>query len=113
MRKLSLDRAWKLCLEQWEWIIGELDKGSEKDISALKTQWLNQRRYKDRPYGDCFFCEHHRQNPETTHTGFCKNCPAFIVSKGFYCMNKSYSYHDNPRAFYRKIKALNKKRLAK
>lgn len=110
MRKLSLDRAWKLCLEQWKWIIGELDKGS--NIDELKDEWLQRRSYKYRPACGCFFCQYDYQ--EEGYSLFCDSCPGRLANNKLrksWCEARGSNWYCNPRAFYRKIVALNKKRL--
>lgn len=112
MRKLTLDRAWKLCLEQWKWIIEQLDKGSKEDIEVLKVRWLKLKGLATSPCAECFFCEYAKQNNgRLSWAARCVDCPAVLVSPVFSCQKKSYHYKYHPRAFYKKLLTLNKKRL--
>ena len=39
---LTLDMAFDLCLEQWNWIKAEIETGSNIPIEELKGQWCRE-----------------------------------------------------------------------
>ena len=107
---LTLDRAYELCLMQWDFVIEELDLDSTLSIGKLKRLWLDRNwslwEQGDRPCANCFFCEY-----DWRHRGrFCSHCPGRLVDKSFDCRNPPYNYVDHPHAFRDKIRALDKKR---
>jgi len=105
MKKLTLNQAWTLCLKQWKWIIGELDKGDEGGIRTLERVWCEKHKY-EKICSDCFFCEYNNGRSG------CAFCPAKIIDKNFNCCCVGeYNFFDNPRAFYAKLLSLNEKRL--
>ncbi|KKN01488.1 hypothetical protein LCGC14_1127170 [marine sediment metagenome] len=110
--KLTLNQAWKLCLEQWKWIDKQLDKDSLAGIVSLKRQWCRVKEFKD-VTADCFFCEYNNQKGSAEDRDNCKNCPGRLINRKFYCDNGTYDYNRHPRKFYKKILGLNKKRLDK
>lgn len=107
MKKLSLDRAWELCIAQWdEGVMPNLGKDSVED---LKIYWLERRGYKNFPEENCFFCEYARR--EATKAGkcwICAFCPGVLISPRFGCDAKTYQWERHPRAFHRKIHELYK-----
>lgn len=112
MKKLTLNQAWTLCLKQWKWIIEQLDAGS-KDVGNLKLRWMKKSRYIN-VNSACFFCHYHVQEHKKKRSNKeCGYCPGRLVSRRFDCMHSSYDYKDKPRAFYRKLLALDKKRRVK
>ena len=111
MKKLTLNKAWQLCLKQWEWIIRELDNGSKANIGTLKYKWCFDNKLSPNCY--CFFCEYSSQNG-LVGQAYCHFCPAKLINKNFSCTtNEEYHYAYEPRAFYAKLLKLNKKRLKK
>ena len=107
MRKYSLDKTWRLCIEMWEWIVAKWKKDKGLSISVLKKEWLDMKGIEDIE-SDCFFCEYDKYFYDN-----CDSCPGRLVSRQFNCGNSSYRYSRKPDKFLAKIKALNKKRLAK
>lgn len=107
MKELSLDRAWELCMEQWPWIIEEIeaDMGS---VSHLKAKWVKRNGFKC-VMANCFFCEYAHQRDKQFYTkGDCKDCPGKKVDKNFDCENSEYHYTNDPIAFWHKIQEMNK-----
>lgn len=107
MKNLTLNQAWTLCLEQWAWIIEQLDAGSKESIADLKAKWIDKEGYK--VHSDCFFCQY----DPCTAGSMCQECPGILVSpklKHHWCTNKSYCWCDKPRKFYAKLLELNEKR---
>jgi len=105
MKKMTLDQTWKECLRQWRWISQQ--KG---DIIDLKSAWVKKNSYvgKNEPEAACFFCEYVNKRDLD-----CDSCPGRKVDKLFYCKNDSYSYLWKHKAFYNKLRSLNRKRLTK
>lgn len=111
MRKLSLDKTWELCLKQWKWIAGQVEKGNKDCVAQLKYQWFEVHNFCPNDLcGFCFFCERNEQSKSTVG---CDNCPGRKVDKTFGCRNSQYNYSTEPLAFYAKLLELNKIRLAK
>ena len=104
MKKLTLNQAWKLCLQQWKWISGELDKGVRIGIWRLKDKWLEAHEYEEINCS-CFFCQYDAQ-----YKGGCESCPAKRIDLNFDCCEVP-SFGSNPRLFYKKLLSLNRKRL--
>ncbi len=106
MKKLSLDRAWRLCLkQQWKWMIAQLKKGSKAKVETLKKRWF--RLYKPNDIGkiqhNCYFCEYDKQREDN-----CLNCPAVLIDPDFHCRVDEYDYKYEPYAFYAELQALHK-----
>ena len=103
---MTLNKTWEECLRMWKWI-AKVHKDGNGDVERLKRKWLKEHGYK--PSGiheQCFFCNAARNN--------CPKCPGKQVSKSFDCTKRpTYKYDEKPKAFYRKLVELNKKRLAK
>ena len=102
MTKLTLDRAWELCLEQWAWITEQVEAGSEKDIFIFKREWCAEHGFKN-VRGNCFFCEYDKQNSDD-----CSSCPGRLIDPDFHCGSPKYDFHYKPLAFNKKIIKLNK-----
>lgn len=103
---LTLNKSWRLCLKHWRAIIKEWRK-THTDIATLKDEWLKKNDYEDKINNDCFFCHYDAQ------FGFgndCSNCPARKIDKFFNCGHNSYHWSRNPEEFYKKLRALNRKR---
>ena len=116
MKKLTLSKAWSECLRMWKWV-AENHEEDEHVLDAKRT-WLLQHGYKIYSLeNDCFFCEYQKQNAGSCFDGkneSCTKCPARIVNRKFCCeRNISYAWHEKPKAFYRKIVQLDKKRRMK
>ena len=102
----ELDRCWKNCLRMWKWIANKWKRGD--DIEKMKSEWLKLHRF--RPvYNGCFFCAY----TTTNDCEDCDLCPGYLVNKRFHCCNETYFYSRHPKAFYRKLLALDKKRRQK
>jgi ribosomal protein S14 len=113
-KKLTLDETWELCLKMWKWI-DEGTNGNEYNLDSpveeLKGVWLDGHHI-DEITGDCLFCSYkHSHGGDALDD--CSKCPAKKVDKSFTCLSEECNYKYRPRAFYRKLVALNKKRLAK
>ena len=111
--ELTLAQVWKLHLEQWKWIVEQIDAGSELRVTDLKDQWMKLHGLEDCVLHDCFFCHY------TRHTDIdgslwidCSRCPGRQVNRKFRCENKTYHYFNHPHAFLRKSRELNAQRLA-
>lgn len=107
MKKLTLDETWDLCLKMFKWISRQ-----QGDVGELKSQWLRKHGFVPASIdSNCFFCEYHHTH-KRKDWGKC-NCPARKIDKDFDCKSAKYDYTTKPRAFYKKLVALNKIRLAK
>ena len=114
----NLDRTWKNCLRMWKWISENLPDGlqalddCEKDtaITKLKRQWLADHGFVTHLFEDCFFCEY----DEEEKSGCC-SCPGKLVDPNFGCSENEgdYDWSTHPKAFYRKLLELDKKRRQK
>ena len=102
--RYDLDETWALCIEFWEWAVAKWLEDKTLDVNDLKGEWFDMKGIED-IWGNCFFCHY-------AHDG-CSTCPGRLVSRQFNCGNSSYRYSRKPDKFLAKIKALNKKRLAK
>ena len=113
MKKLNLSETWVLCLAMWKWIAKEVRKDIGKNVNGLKIEWLEKQGIEN-VHCECFFCEYNsKRGGKGCHqeTG-CNLCPAVRVDKSFDC-HAEYHYYSYPIAFYKKLLALNKIRLAK
>ena len=106
---LTLDMAWDLCLEQWDWIKAEIEAGSKLSAITLKCQWCKENGY-EAIWGYCFFCEYAKQQPRID-SPLCDNCPGRLVDPKFHCNKEKYYYCRKPLAFHAELVRLNKIRL--
>ena len=106
-KQLTLDEAWDLCLEQWDWIKAQKKAGSKLSTKKLKDQWCKENWYEGVIGSSCFFCEYN----SLFVCSFCKNCPGRLVDPEFHCNNKEYHYEHKPLAFHAELVRLNKIRL--
>lgn len=97
---LTLDEAWRLCLEMWKEIKGR------SDIPQAKAKWLNNNSFFD-VRANCFFCEFNERMDR------CRRCPAVLVDSDFKCERIEYDYLSNPEKFYMKLVELNELRKKK
>ena len=104
---LTLDMAFDLCLEQWDWVKAEIEAGSRPFVCKLKGQWRKENGFED-IYYNCFFCEYAVQQ---FRGGGCENCPGYLVDPEFYCGENEYHYEYKPLAFHAELVRLNKIRL--
>ena len=104
--KLTLNKSWKLCLEQWGSIFRRKKNGSKSDVGVLKDEWCRKNGYKIQ--NSCFFCGYDEQRRDT-----CEFCPGRKVDKTFHCKNKEYDFYNKPFDFFAELKRLNKIRLGK
>lgn len=127
--KLSLDKAWELCLDMWKWI-GEQIKGnidyeaiirSEREagtlVEQLKTAWIKKNlgeTFLDTPenwngddviQNNCFFCEYTNQEDRDS----CADCPMVTASQTR-CLSETVDCYKDPIGFYEFIVELNRKR---
>jgi len=111
MKKLTLNQTWRKCLKMWKWIVEHLDE--DKSVCDLKTDYLLLKT-RESPTNDCYFCEWLGQNVYGDVDEPCASfCPGVLVNSRFNCCAKTYHYEYKPRAFYRKLLELDKKRKAK
>ncbi|HDY89160.1 MAG TPA: hypothetical protein ENH82_13725 [bacterium] len=113
--QLTIDKAWALCIKQWREII-KLWRLGEGDICTLKRRWVRENNYDEHSIrSNCFFCEYARCAflRSKSYDGWCDFCPAYKVDSSFHCGNHAYDYADEPEKFYKKILALNRKRVKK
>ena len=103
---LTLDMAWDLCLEQWDWIKAQIEAGSKLSAITLKCQWCRENGFEDIDY-NCFFCEYDNQ----FRPGGCVNCPGRLVDPEFNCHKGKYHYEYKPLAFHAELVRLNNIRL--
>ncbi len=106
----NLDRTWKNCLRMWEWISENWKQGMEAE--SMKSEWLRAHRFSDDMYNNCFFCEYMDRHRHQTTFETCDGCPGALVSRRFHCMNATYCF-TKPKAFYRELVRLDKKRRRK
>ena len=104
---LTLDMAWDLCLEQWDWIKAEIEAGSKLSVIALKEQWCKENGYEG-VRSNCFFCEYVVQQ---FRCGRCVNCPGRLVDPEFHCCRSEYHFENKPLEFHAELVRLNKIRL--
>lgn len=104
IRKLSLERTWKKCLRMWKEMI---EKHWERGMkgSDLKRIYFEIHPKIAEPESGCYFCDYNDRR-----TNNCEHCPGVLVNKKFHCHNTPYHYHWKPKAFYRKLLELDKKR---
>ena len=107
---LTLDMAWNLCLEQWDWVKAEIEAGSNLSIGELKIQWCKENGFNG-VLGHCFFCEYAVQQPRINPFCFCVNCPGRLVDPEFDCCKGKYHYKYKPLEFHAELVRLNKIRL--
>ena len=108
-KKLTLEKAWTECLRMWKWVAKHHDE--YVDVNEAKLQWLYDNGYENREVdGNCFFCEYDTQIWLRKN---CYNCPGKCICKSFDCGKPSYHYRIKPKAFYKKLVELDKKRRAK
>jgi len=108
MKRLTLDKAWELCLKQWRWIIKQRKKHPTKNINVLKKIWLEKHKFNSVVTG-CFFCEYCVIHEDRSNNS-CPTCPAVKIDKTFYCQNPNYDFYSKPEEFYKKLLELNRKR---
>lgn len=116
MKKLTLNQTWRKCLKMWKWIVENLNK--DEDVDELKDRYVEEKLKGDVDiYNGCYFCDWNSQQGIYTDPldslPACSQCPGVLVSPKFRCEGKSYCWHTKPRAFYRKLLELDKKRKAK
>lgn len=112
MKKLTLNKTWKLCLKMWRWIAKEKRNGNELPVIELKGKWTKRHGFKTLICNDCFFCQYaitHKMRVKVKGAG-CSDCPGTKVDRLFYCENLGCTWDEEPVAFYKKLLALNRKR---
>ena len=108
---LTLDMAWDLCLEQWDWIKAQIEAGSLLSVEGLKEQWCKENGYED-VRSVCFFCEYANQQPRIDFDSpRCDKCPGCLVDPEFDCNKEKYYYCRKPLEFRAELVRLNKIRL--
>ncbi len=106
----NLDRTWKNCLRMWKWVSENWTRGD--DVDTMKNEWLRAHKFTRDMYNNCFFCQYMDEHRNQTKHGSCDGCPGTLVSSRFHCMNTTYCF-TKPKAFYRKLVSLDKKRRKK
>ena len=107
-KQLTLDEAWDLCLEQWDWIKAQIEAGSNIPIEELKGQWCKGNGYED-VRSVCFFCEYDKQC--RGERPCCDFCPGVLVDSKFFCGKGKYHYEYQPLEFHAELVRLNNIRL--
>lgn len=104
---MTLNKTWKECLRMWKWIASQLK--DEEELDEQKTEWLLANEYNPTKIDlQCFFCQY---DIGQLDTGVCSSCPGKLVDGEFDCTGVPYSFGAHPKAFYRKLVELDKKRL--
>jgi hypothetical protein len=106
-KKLTLNKAWELCLEMWKDIAKTAGEAKIFDVEEFKLQWMEEHFIDYRPHDinhQCFFCQYDKD-------GNCENCPGVLIEPCFDCMTTDYNYEYKPIKFYKKLQQLNRKRL--
>jgi len=110
----NLDRTWKNCLRMWKWVSESWER--KKGVTQLKRRWLQDNGFVPEEFhAYCFFCEYAGviEDDDGDEMENCKACPAAMIETGFVCDAQPHSYMHKPKAFYRKLLALDKKRRQK
>ena len=102
MEHLTYDMAWKLCIEQWDW----MEEQGFGDIGILKFDWLIKHGYED-IHENCFFC-HYAKQQSGQCSNYCEYCPPRKIDPNFQCECDRYHYRGQPHKFHAKIKTLYK-----
>ncbi len=106
----NLDRTWKNCLRMWKWVTEQKKARPFKSMRDLKIEWLAIHGFKRVILCNCFFCECAGEKGAEPD---CRKCPGKQVSRRFHCERySSYHWQNKPKAFYRKLLELDKKRNA-
>jgi len=113
---MTLDKTWEECLRMWKWIDSEVEESydDESPVEALKEDWMEKHGH-DIVY-NCFFCEYAKVKSGVKNFYYgndaCHDfCPVLEVDPDFDCCDDDCNFESNPKAFYRKLVELNKKRL--
>ena len=107
MREITLEEAWELCLEQWDFIAAK----GYRDVVGNKKRFIDgcasiyTPGFRITVTHNCFFCEYHCR--KASGGDICAHCPGKLVNSEFDCAG----YSTDPRGFHRKLRKLNKKRL--
>lgn len=107
---MTLNKTWTECLRMWKWIAKVWKEGMSVD--DLKIEWMEKHGYgRYQVQMRCFFCQYAFNGDDLSFGGCDSACPGKLVNKRFDCRNSTYHWLHHPKAFYRKLLALNKKRL--
>ena len=99
--KLTIDEAWKYCLEMWKWI--SENANSESYVGVLKVEWLEEHAPQfENMYCNCFFCEY---NDQTCSDLSCANCPGRVYGSDtvLWCARNDIHYKHKPKEFYAEL----------
>ena len=107
-KQLTLDEAWDLCLEQWDWVKAQIEAWSKLSVGTLKCQWCKENGYEG-VRSICFFCEYDKQC--RGERPCCDFCPGVLVDSKFSCGNNEYDYEYKHLAFHAELVRLNNIRL--
>ena len=112
---MTIDKIWENCIAQWEWIVGEIEKGSTKYVDILKCEWRTENFPGEYIQQHCFFCHEvnwtnrgQEYDAGTTRWLVCKSCPGAIVDEHCYCMNQEYHFLEKPKEFLAELLRLDK-----
>ena len=109
MKKLTLNQTWTLCLRMWKWIASVWKEGD--DVDTLKDQWLEENGF-ETIIQSCFFCDWANRGYDELRFSRCVDCPGKKVDKAFNCLDITYHYYEDPKAFYAELLRLNRIRKA-
>jgi len=107
MKKYSLSKTWRLCLEMWRWV-KKMQRETGRYVIDLKSEWCGERGLANLE-NHCFFCDYAK---DERGVSICKRCPAILIDPHFNCCDPEYSYH-RVNDFYAKISELNRIRLSR
>ncbi|KKK93538.1 hypothetical protein LCGC14_2691900 [marine sediment metagenome] len=98
--RLTLNRAWELCLAQWEPMIKAYHGSGSSDIVFLKRKHFPGCGFDADDFREhCFFCEYDRSNMKENPNEFlgaCINCPGVLADSKFECNHGAYNYSRDP-----------------
>ncbi len=103
--KLSLEQTWQKCMKMWKEMIEKHWIRGMSGCTLKDIYFTNHPRMITKPTDTCYFCDYAERKD-----GCYKSCPGILVDKNFACTDTSYHYDYKPKAFYRKLVALDKKR---
>lgn len=113
--KLTLNKAWKMCLDMWK----EIHLVRAIDISDAKSDYLKENDIKEYLINDCFFCTYadEKSGGIDISDGMCEYCPG-VIAAGYnhtrntlWCEQEGKSWGYYHKAFYTYLVKLNKERL--
>lgn len=106
----KLDRTWESQLSMSRWFAEQGDAGGSK------WKWLKKNHFRKPRKNDCFFCQYSIDHGGTVGDKCkttCRNCPGRLADprlEMYWCQSRRRSWSTNPKAFYRRMVGLDKKR---